>query len=36
MAELKKGDKVSLTSGGYVTIDKELGRGGQGIFTLLI
>lgn len=35
MAELKKGDKVSLTSGGYVTIDKELGRGGQGIVYLV-
>lgn len=35
MAELKKGDKVNLTSGGYVTIDKELGRGGQGIVYLV-
>lgn len=35
MAELKKGDKVALTSGGYVTIDKELGRGGQGIVYLV-
>lgn len=35
MAELKKGDKISLTSGGYVTIDKELGRGGQGIVYLV-
>ncbi len=35
MAELKKGDKVSLTSGGYFTIDKELGRGGQGIVYLV-
>ncbi len=35
MIELKKGDKVSLTSGGYVTIDKELGRGGQGIVYLV-
>ncbi|MDE5849620.1 MAG: serine/threonine-protein kinase [Muribaculaceae bacterium] len=31
MAELKKGDKVILTTGGFATIDKELGRGGQGI-----
>lgn len=35
MAELKKGDKVNLTSGGYVTIEKELGRGGQGIVYLV-
>lgn len=35
MAELKKGDKINLTSGGYVTIDKELGRGGQGIVYLV-
>lgn len=35
MAELKKGDKVSLTNGGYVTIEKELGRGGQGIVYLV-
>lgn len=35
MAELKKGDKIQLTSGGYVTIDKELGRGGQGIVYLV-
>lgn len=31
MTELKKGDKVNLNSGDYVTIEKELGRGGQGI-----
>lgn len=35
MAELKKGDRVNLTSGGYVSIDKELGRGGQGIVYLV-
>ena len=35
MAELKRGDKISLTSGGYVTIDRELGRGGQGIVYLV-
>lgn len=33
--ELKKGYKISLTSGGYVTIAKELGRGGQGIVYLV-
>ena len=31
MTELKKGEKVILTTGGLATIDKELGRGGQGI-----
>ena len=31
----QKGDKINLTSGGYVTIDKELGRGGQGIVYLV-
>lgn len=35
MTELKRGDRISLTSGGYVTIDKELGRGGQGIVYLV-
>ena len=35
MTELKKGDKVNLNSGGYVTIEKELGRGGQGIVYLV-
>lgn len=35
MTELKKGDKVNLTSGGHVTIEKELGRGGQGIVYLV-
>ena len=35
MAELKKGDKIRLTSGGFVTIEKELGRGGQGIVYLV-
>lgn len=36
MAELKKGDKIRLTSGGFVTIEKELGRGGQGIVYLVV
>lgn len=35
MTELKRGDRISLTSGEYVTIDKELGRGGQGIVYLV-
>ena len=35
MTELKTGDKISLTNGGYVTIVKELGRGGQGIVYLV-
>lgn len=35
MSELKKGDKVSLTTGGYAKIEKELGRGGQGIVYLV-
>lgn len=34
MTELKKGAKIGLTSGGFVTIEKELGRGGQGIVYL--
>lgn len=33
--ELKIGQKVNLTSGGFVTIVKELGRGGQGIVYLV-
>ena len=28
MSELKFGEKISLLNGGYVTIKKELGRGG--------
>ena len=35
MTELKKGDRINLTNGGYVTIVKELGRGGQGIVYLV-
>lgn len=35
MNELKKGDKIILTSGGCVKIEKELGRGGQGIVYLV-
>lgn len=35
MAELNCGTKISLTSGGQVTIIKELGRGGQGIVYLV-
>lgn len=35
MVELKKGDKIRLTSGGFVTIEKELGRGGQGVVYLV-
>lgn len=35
MTELKKGDKIKLTSGGYVSVIKELGRGGQGIVYLV-
>lgn len=35
MAELKKGDRINLTTGGFVTIEKELGRGGQGIVYLV-
>ena len=33
--ELSAGQKVSLTSGGTITIIKELGRGGQGIVYLV-
>ena len=33
--ELKIGQKVRLTSGGSVTVVKELGRGGQGIVYLV-
>lgn len=32
--DLKVGQKINLTSGGAVTIIKELGRGGQGIVIL--
>ena len=35
MSELKTGEKISLLNGGYVTIKKELGRGGQGIVYLV-
>lgn len=35
MIELKNGEKIVLTSGGYVTVEKELGRGGQGIVYLV-
>lgn len=35
MAELSIGTRVSLTDGGFVTIKKELGRGGQGIVYLV-
>ncbi len=35
MQELKKGEKINLTSGAFVTIEKELGRGGQGIVYLV-
>lgn len=35
MTELKKGDRINLTNGGFVTIVKELGRGGQGIVYLV-
>lgn len=35
MKELKQGDKISLLNGGFVTIKKELGRGGQGIVYLV-
>lgn len=35
MKELKNGDKISLLNGGFVTIKKELGRGGQGIVYLV-
>ena len=33
--ELRTGDKITLTTGGQVTIIKELGRGGQGIVYLV-
>ncbi len=35
MAELKAGMRVALAGGGQVQIDKELGRGGQGIVYLV-
>lgn len=35
MAELYKGTKVTLSNGGFATIKKELGRGGQGIVYLV-
>ena len=35
MSELKSGERISLLNGGYVTIKKELGRGGQGIVYLV-
>ena len=35
MVELKIGDRINLTNGAYVTIVKELGRGGQGIVYLV-
>lgn len=35
MTELSKGTKVTLSNGGFVTIKKELGRGGQGIVYLV-
>lgn len=35
MIELKSGDRVSLANAGYVTVIKELGRGGQGIVYLV-
>ena len=35
MAELKIGDNIKLTTGGYVSVIKELGRGGQGIVYLV-
>ncbi|MDY6327452.1 MAG: protein kinase [Bacteroidales bacterium] len=35
MNELTRGEKVTLSNGGYVTIKKELGRGGQGIVYLV-
>lgn len=35
MTELIKGTKVTLLNGGFVTINKELGRGGQGIVYLV-
>jgi serine/threonine protein kinase len=35
MMELATGTKIKLSNGGYVTINKELGRGGQGIVYLV-
>lgn len=35
MAELKPGSKVSLSTGGSATVERELGRGGQGIVYLV-
>lgn len=35
MMELLTGTKIALSNGGYVTINKELGRGGQGIVYLV-
>ena len=35
MTELSTGTKITLSNGGYVTINKELGRGGQGIVYLV-
>ena len=35
MLELKSGERVNLANAGYVTIIKELGRGGQGIVYLV-
>ena len=35
MTELSKGTNVTLSDGGFVTIKKELGRGGQGIVYLV-
>ena len=35
MIELKNGQRVPLEIGGYCTVKKELGRGGQGIVYLV-
>ena len=35
MTELSSGTKITLLNGGFVTINKELGRGGQGIVYLV-
>ena len=35
MSELRTGERISLLNGGFVTIKKELGRGGQGIVYLV-
>ena len=35
MSELHSGEKITLLNGGFVTIKKELGRGGQGIVYLV-